>query len=253
MVGEQILSELSNPGRKLVFVDETGTSGATLRDIGSNFEVMCGIIAPSERYKNVKTTLQKALARIGFGVKEFHATEIVHPTSKSAWKSISFENRQMVFTEIVDALVEFAEQIFYLLLSEKQYYNQLKPKSLERGGDSLNHEAALRKAFFGGLIRQLPRPNMETAIIIDSKKALPDAIEMQELCDPTGFYLGSVIYVDSSEEEGLQLADLAAYLINRIFRVRERLTAGKFNNFDEIVENGYSRIKPILKRVSLAT
>jgi hypothetical protein len=250
--GEQILSELSNPGRKLVFVDETGTYGTTLRDIGSNFEVMCGIIVPSERYLNVKTTLQKSLARIGFGVKEFHATEIVNPTSKSAWKSISSEKRLIAFTEIVDALVEFAEQVFHLPLKEKQYCNQLQPKILERGGDSLNREATLRKAFFGGLIRQLRRSNMEAAIIIDSKKALRDAIKIRELRDPTGFYLGSVIEVDSSEEEGLQLADLAAYLINRIYRVRERLTAGKFNDFDEIVENGYSQIRPILKSV-LAT
>lgn len=52
-----------------------------------------------------------------------------------------------------------------------------------------------------------------------------------------------MIHADSRVEMGLQLADFAAYTINRVYHVNQRQCDGKMSHFDELIKQAYERIK----------
>jgi len=89
------------------------------------------------------------------------------------------------------------------------------------------------------------------AIVVDSPTALPDKIKIQGVREAAGVYKGGIIYAESWREEGLQLADLAAYTLNRVFHIKQRLADGKANRFDEVIDGLYKRLRTKLIVVDL--
>jgi hypothetical protein len=241
--GEEILEGLCVPRRRLVFVDESETPGKPLPRLAANYRVMCGVSMVSEKYEAVGPLLRSTLQDLG--VDEFHATDIVHPTSESPWRRIRSKRRKRTLSFLQDVLTENADTIFFCYVSGQQYYDQLKPKVLAANGPDLSHKDALYKAFFNGLIPHLQLAGVPTAILIDSTLPLGDeAIGLQRICGPHGlFYEGSVIHIDSRVEVGIQLADFVAYMLNRVHHINQRQIDGRVNAFDEIVMTGVKRME----------
>jgi len=126
---------------------------------------------------------------------------------------------------LADRLVEQADLVLFTCVSGEQFNTEILPRLIELGAPTMGHEAALRHVFFNSLLRFMRAMRGELGIIVDSRVALPDAIKIQAVREPLGIYEGGVIYADSSAEEGLQLADLAAYTLNRMFHVKQRRLA----------------------------
>lgn len=192
--GEDILGGLCDPGRRLVFVDDSGTPGKPLPNLARDFVVMCGICMTSERYQVAKAQLSAALADLGSDFTEFHATEIVNPRSNSPWKRIPSEERIRSLSLLVNVLAESVESILFCYVSGEQYYADLQPRILAVEGPKMSHKAALQQGFFQGIIDYLrPAEQMcsgqrEVAIVLDSTKPLGrDKIELRSLRDPQGF------------------------------------------------------------------
>jgi hypothetical protein len=246
MSAEEILAGLYKPGRDVAFVDETGTSKKPLSVLAGDFCLICAVVIPSEKYQHAKVAIQKALRDIGGGVRELHATEIVNPGSSSAWKGVPLEKRLAALHLGSELLVHITQLVAYIYVSGEQYYAQLVPQIEAAGVQVTEHKAALKKVFFACLLERLRRPGREVAVVLDSETPIPDAIKIQGIRKPEGFYEGGVIYAESWVEEGLQLADLAAYTLNRIFHVKQRRLDGKSGLFDGPIETLHERLRPKL-------
>ena len=133
----------------------------------------------------------------------------------------------------------------------EQFNAELLPRLLERGGLTIDHEAVLKDVFFKALFQFMRRLDGEMAIVVDSPTALPDKIKIQGVREAAGVYKGGIIYAESWREEGLQLADLAAYTLNRVFHIKQRLADGKANRFDEVIDGLYKRLRTKLIVVDL--
>jgi hypothetical protein len=243
--GKEILDGLCALDRKLVFIDESETAGKQVPQLAADYIVMCGVCMASEKYGAVKNNMKLALS--DWAVDEFHATEIVHPRRGSRWKSIRPSRRQAALAFLSNTLETCAESIFYCNISGEQYYGELQPKILAEWGPVLDHKESLYKVFFGSLIPRLRINSVPSAVVIDSTLDLGNAhIGLQEIVDSGGFYEKSIIHVDSRVEAGIQLADFAAYILNRIHRVAHKQSLGQTNAFDEIVKESFRRIEPLL-------
>lgn len=236
--GSEILEGLCDPGRMLIFVDESGTSGKPLPNLARDFFLMCGVSMPSERYPIVKGDLTAALSTLSPAIEEFHAADIVNP-STSEWKSVSPETRLHLLGLLGDLLSDNAEFVGLCYVSGEQY---AKLVAEAKKDPQMTYKTALRKVFFHSLIGLLRSSGADYAIVADSPKRLRNEIKIQTSRYPEGLYEKGVIYADSRDVEGLQLADLAAYMVNRIYHINQRQLDGRANQFDRIIESTLNRV-----------
>jgi hypothetical protein len=236
--GEEILADLCVPGRDLIFVDDSGTPNEPLPLLLSNYVLMCGVLLRSEEYRLVKGRLQHFLMELG--LEEFKTTHIVNPPSRSLWKRATLQKRKDSLYLLSDILAGSVETVLFCHVSGEQYYARIQPGILEMGGKEMDHKAAVEKVFFERVVhlfgpRACPTKG-ETAIVYDSPKPLgTNQIALEPIPDPRGFYEGSIIHVDSRVEVGIQIADFAANLLNRIHHSHQRQVDGRTNCFDEIL------------------
>jgi hypothetical protein len=242
--GRAILDELTRPGRVLVFIDDGGTSGKPLPDLAKDFELICGVAMKSEVYVDAKKHLLTALRAIGKGVTEFHAAEIVNPPSSSPWRAVSLAERQDALITLIGILRDAASAVLHCFVSGEQYNAEWRHRLAAFGVRPLPTKAALKDVFFNNLIPFLQATGDEVAIVVDASKELSSAISIQQVADPESLYEGGVIHVDSRDEPGVQLADVAAYMVNRVHHVRQRLLDGKCGPFDELIVDAAFELRP---------
>src|SRR5258706_8719112 len=215
----EILAGLLDPGRRLVFIDDGGTPAKPLPDLARDFRVLCGVVVRSENYPNVTTRIPTELNRLPAEIREFHTNEVVNPGTRSAWSTISIDRRLALLWLVHALLVEYVDEILYCFVSGEQFETELRPRLLEAGLAFKDYKSALRHAFFNALVKCVEKTPGEVAIIEDASEELSGSIKVQQFVSTYGFYQGGVIIVDSSMVEGLQLADLAAWLFNRLHHV----------------------------------
>ncbi len=183
-----------------------------------------------------------ALGKLSPRIDEFHATEIVNPKSKSEWKSVSPEIRLHLLELLIGLLADNAEFVGLCYVSGKDYHRMLAAAAKDPG---MTQKTALWKVFFDCLIEVFRKRGEDYAVVVDSPKRLRNVIKIHASRYPEGLYEG-VIFADSRDEKGLQLADLAAYMVNRSHHIAQREADGKLlNQFDRLIKAAMTRIRLI--------
>jgi hypothetical protein len=248
MNGSEILDELATPGKYLVFVDETGTSGKPLPELASDFQLMCGLGLPSLHYGEIKASLIAKLHELGPTLHEFHATEIVNPKADSPWQSLSIGARQEALRFLARTLLESPSDVFYCYVSGEQFPDLLS-RAQELADVAFNQKQGLRHVFFESLLdhcRQRGAADL-VAIVTDSEKPLDNVIKIQPVTNFPSLYQGGIIHASSHYEPGLQLVDFAAYVLNRAFHSMRRLAQGRQGPFDENILSTYRDLEGRLR------
>jgi hypothetical protein len=248
MNGREIIDKLATPGKYLVFVDETGTSGKPLPDLASDFQLMCGVGVSSSHYSELKASLADRLNKLGPNFHEFHATEIVNPKKGSPWKTLSLNVRQDTLRFLSKSLLEVPSDLFYCYVSGEQYADLLA-RAKQFADVDFDQKQGLRHVFFESLLSlcRTREPREPVAIVADSEKRLDGVIKIQTVTDFPDIYQGGIIHASSHDEPGLQLADFAAYLLNRLFHSTNRIKEERHGPFDEIVLSAYSDLRARLR------
>ncbi|MCU7835295.1 MAG: DUF3800 domain-containing protein [gamma proteobacterium symbiont of Taylorina sp.] len=239
--GEEILARLEEDGRILLFIDESGTSEKPLPELEKDFMVYCGVEFYSESYSNICKRMNDKLSSISSDVQEFHATEIVNPKKKSPWYKASCEERidsLLLLSELVDKYCTIAP---YCYISKEQY-NLLVAGTL---AEKLTHKEGLKKVFFNSVLSINRIKNKKYAVIFDSEKKLDNEIKIQSVSlERDLLYEDGIILASSITLPGLQLADYAVYILNRIHHSAHRIKTGKRNIFDEVIIESANILKP---------
>ncbi len=244
--GYETLMDLESPGRYLFFVDETGTSGEPLPNLASDFQLFCGVGFPSLHYAALKASLLTKLRSIDSAIEEFHATEIVNPKRTSHWHSVSVAERQDALRHLSDCLLGLPSILVFSYVSGKQY-EEIREKTKRLAGVSLSQKSALQKVFLSSLFDHVREhlPTDPVAIVADTQKRLGSEIEIHSYDGaPQNLYEDGVIVARSEVEPGLQIADFAAYLMNRCFHSYHRVMEGRMGPFDQIILDAYRDMQP---------
>lgn len=238
--GFNILTGLRKPGKILIFVDETGTSGQPISSLVTDFMLYCGVEINSEYYADISLKMEMKLKNLAVSIVEFHSTEIVNPKKDSDWFNVSMEERSECLQFLGDILFNYSNMIFFCYIGRDQFENIMYVHAKNLSG--LNQKTGLKKVFFNSLLSQNSYTGKEIAIILDSEKCLTEEIKLQKLSTQIKVYQDSVIIVGSEVEPGLQLADFAAFLLNRSFHLVERAKEGKNSLFDNILTDIFVKL-----------
>lgn len=244
--GLEILNGLVRPGR-IVFIDETGTSGKPLETLARDFQLFCGLELTSEAYRVARAAIVERLASIP-GVQEFHASEVVNPSSDSFWYGRPVPERRALFQVLLDLVIEHSSRLFYCYVGSEQYELLQAEAQVEAHRPlRLSQKAALRKVFLDALVIRLGRNNRDrlcVTLVADADEPLHDKIKVQAFRDPEPMGGGQLIHASSRDVEGLQLADGAAFVMNRVFHCRDRKVKEKRPGpFDDVVLDAFEKLK----------
>ena len=230
--GCEILSKIEDDGRTLLFIDESGTTGKPLLNLEKDFMVYCGVEFDSVNYSNICRLMNDKLSSISSDVQEFHATEIVNPKRNSSWRNASIKER-------IDSLLLLRELIHkYCIIAPYCYILKNQYLSLVSGtvAEKLSHKEGLKKVFFNSVLSIERLKDKNYAVILDSEKKLENEIKIQSVSLESGLVNEEgVILASSIALPGLQLADYAVYILNRIHHSAHRVKTGKHNDFDEVI------------------
>ena len=239
--GEEILARLEEDGRTLLFIDESGTSEKPLPELEKDYMVYCGVEFDSVNYSNICKIMNDKLLSINSDVQEFHATEIVNPKKKSPWYKASYEERIDSLLLLSELISNYCTIAPYCYISKKQYNFLVAGTPAEK----LTHKEGLKKVFFNSVLSTKRMKNKKFAVIFDSEKKLDNEIKIQSVSlERDLLYEDGVILASSIALPGLQLADYAVYILNRIHHSAHRVRTGKHNKFDEVIIESVDILKP---------
>ena len=203
-----------------------------------NFVLICGVEINSGGYAEVCKRMNSRLQELGGNIREFHATEIVNPGTASPWRQISTDNRTACLSFLADILFNDCGKIYFCYIGKDQFKGLMQANNIT----GFTQKSGLKKVFFNCLLSEVLYKDEEIAIILDSDKALKDAIKTQQLNTTIKVHDNNIKYVSSDVEPGLQLADLAAYLYNRSFHLRQRAIDGKIGPFDQVIYEAFQKL-----------
>jgi hypothetical protein len=194
-----VLAEAADPGRTLAFCDETDlTIGATSTML-AKIHAWVALILSSEAYAALRDDLLAYQAE--HGVPEFHGAEIVNPGSKSAWKSIAYEQRLDAFRFACALVTTHATELRHVHISAEQYeesraiYPEQVPKSHKRG---------VKTAFKGHIVDYLV--GQAPVMLVFHKDKNNPAATLEPVVGASHLAGGGILRASSHSVPGLQVA-----------------------------------------------
>ena len=242
-----MLTDLLIHDMRLVFIDDGGTSCKPISLLPTGYQLYAGVRLRPNSYRHAATLLTNKLAELNNGIREFHSTEIVNPRKESAWRGLDMSDRVSVVWFLADILDHCSDRIYYCHMNDDQFPDILcRIKNKCPGITGSQKKETLLKAFASGLIQaELGSGTTPIRLVADSDKSLGDTIKIQEF-DESLMVDGAIIYADSMDVPGLQLADFAVYMINRIFHVTERNRERPPSQLDIAIKRAYDILQPKL-------
>jgi hypothetical protein len=225
----EILKRLTEPGQTLLFCDDTDIDSAL--GFVPNIRILCALRIRSEDYASAAPTLSNELEQLG--QREFHATEVVNPGSRSSWKLVSLTDRLRVFKLVGDLISIPTTRLYYIFISKGQY-EQLR--STVPGGSKITqaYKTGLKIVFLETLLDQLDDDGNQAVLVMDQDRPMP-APKIQEHARGSLLRGGGPIYAQSKDLIGLQFADMAALAVSRFARRRRILETDLLKPFDEVI------------------
>jgi len=237
MTTDDVIKELMVPGRNLLFIDDSGTSKKPLKELVKDFVVLCGVVVESERYKEIVETIREHLSKATENLDELHTTEILNPGKRSPWRKVGDEYR-IASLELLRSLVsKHALRLPYMYIGVKQYCELLMKGVARRK----SHKTGLKEAYYYAAVNsEWCTDGNPFAIIYDSEKDLEGRLKIYNIGNRK-MLCGGFIEASSEQIPGIQLADFAAYSLNRVFHIRDRvMEKGKcISKFDQVILNAY--------------
>lgn len=220
--------ELLVPGRTLVFCDDTEICGQPTTALRPDLRILVAVQIASDCYPVIDQAISAALKQLG--VSEFHATDIA--SGNGGWAGHSEEDRVSALTFIADQLEASATRMGAMWLPKAQFPS-LKAKAQELGEVGVGYKHGLKRAFVRSIISRLAIGTRPAMLWLDQDTPLT-APKRENW--PEGDFLigGGPIAAPSHLVRGLQLADLAAWSIQRFLTKRAGFDDGTASAFDAV-------------------
>ncbi len=221
-----IIGAIETPGMTLAFCDETDLTPQPTSTMVADIHLHAALVLSSAKYAPVAQQLRNACAALG--APEIHATEIVNPGKSSPWRSIAPADRYEILELACGLIRDNADALWYAYMSKAQYAALRK----EHPTLPADHRTAVKESFLGHLSETLK--NATSPAILKDKDKSSDGATMKLLPDSDHIVGGGAVCADSHLVPGLQLADVAAFLIGRFIRRRDAIQNDETNALDAL-------------------
>jgi uncharacterized protein DUF3800 len=207
-----LLEGLSQPGRTLIFCDDTDIAGQPVPWLQRDLRILVAVEIESESYVSAAAEMMAHLAVLG--MPEFHAADMANPNKKSPWKAID-PGIRVEALHVLAGILTAAGARFYQARVPKAQFASLKALAQEDGKVGVGFKHGLKRVFLRCLFEHLAASDRPALVVIDQDKPLAEPVIEHW---PEAWFLvgGGPVAASSKDVPGLQLADMAAWSINRI-------------------------------------
>lgn len=212
--------ELLKNDRLLVFMDDSGTPGSNEYPLVKDFMISVAVLLNSDSYqkflKEAKDSLQP------FGDVEFHTTDVV--SGKNDWDGICITQRLDLIEKWGKMLHEYATFIPYVNIGKRDY-EKLASSDHPNIKELPKQKEGIRTALFNYILANSKNecPDKKFIVIHDNYDKTQNMVwHFNNLDKQTKLFRRCIFFQDSKNIMGLQLADLAGYIINRMHLIYAR-------------------------------
>ena len=225
---KQLLENLTQPGRSLVFCDDTDIAPHPVPWLQPDLRILVAVELGSEAYAAAAADMTARLASLG--MPEFHAAEIANPNGKSPWKAVTPDARASALHFLAAVFNGSGARVHQAHVPKSQFAD-LKAQAQLVGKVGVGFKIGLKRVFLRCLFDHLAAAGGETIVVIDQDKPLAEPVVEQW---PEAVFLvgGGPIAARSIDVPGLQLADMAAWSINRMLCRRPCFDDGTATDVD---------------------
>ena len=221
MGAEALLQALAEPGRTLVFCDDTDISGQPVPWLQPDLRILVAVEMSSRAYAVAAAELEAKVASLG--MPEFHAAEIANPKGKSPWKGVPQAERATSLHFLAGVLNGAGAHVHEAHVPKAQFA-ALKAEAQLVGKVGVGFKQGLKRAFLRCLSDHLTLGANGTIVVMDQDKPLAEPVV--EAWPEAAFLIGGgPVAARSVDVPGLQLADMAAWSINRYMCRKPQLAA----------------------------
>ena len=234
-----VIEKLLSPGLMVAFLDDSGTSGNPIATLAEDTKFVCAVVMQSDEYREVHLSLTEWLERLG--VSGFHATEIFNPESDSQWHAKEPGERVMALQFLYDMLAAADCRLLWCPISSEQF-SELRAEAQLRRSVSIGQKAALARVVHNALIVRFQNyGDGRLAIVCEDDKG-KEQVRLQPLGKE--LFAGGIIHARKSAGiRGLELADAAAFLLNRVHHTHSK-DSGDLNSFDRLIAKAWKSLSP---------
>ena len=217
---ENIRSTIVVDNCACVFIDDTGSQGQkqNIPHLPDDRYSWVGVVVPPTKGERVLTQMDNCvdLIKQEYGVQEYHFVEILG--GKAGWKGVDINERIGIFDAFANLfnLEEFA--IFNQTLWEENEFMEKVRAEIPKSGDfDLNKPTNASLMYLLFRIRGYLRENgwRQAIVVVDEGPRKAESIMQQDWLRPE-VKDGAIWFASSEAFAPLQLADFAAYSLNRI-------------------------------------
>lgn len=225
---KQPLANLTEPGRTLVFCDDTDIAPQPVPWLQPELRILVAVEISSEAYTVAAAELAARLAILG--MPEFHATEIANPGGKSPWKAVSSDERASALHFLADVLNASGARVHQAHVPKAQFA-EVKAEAELTGKVGVGFKMGLKRVFLRCLFDHLAAAGGEAIVVLDQDKPLAKPV-VEHWPEAAFLVGGGPIAARSIDVPGLQLADMAAWSINRMLCRRPCFDDGSATDID---------------------
>ena len=223
-----INAELFRVGITLVFCDDSDIAEQPVPSLRPDLRVLVAVQITSDSYRSLNEAIASALTR--FNVHEFHATDIA--TGNGAWKERSENIRLEALRHLADLFSQYALRVGAVWLP-KQQYPTLRQSAKRFGRVNAGFKQGLKRVLVRGLAERLAAGTRPAMLWLDQDKPICEA-KVEDWPEARFLVGGGPIVAPSHSVSGLQVADLAAWSVQRYLVRRNRFDNDSASDFDHI-------------------
>ncbi|MEO6072858.1 MAG: hypothetical protein ABIP67_06280 [Burkholderiales bacterium] len=215
-----------------VFIDDTGSPGLDRPGLSADRKSWVAVIVPPHQIAEVMEELPNALSylgTLGLSNPEFHFAEIWNGTGE--YSKLNLSQRLGIFGFMADIFGQYRFPVLVqtfdprnaaTVLGGATWPDALGPLKFSDHEDLALIFALLRTRIY---LKTQCGPHASACVIVDEGRIRSGTSFSVSGWAPT-FVAGSVLYANSRVVHPIQLADFAAFVMNRwqLLRVKERLT-----------------------------
>ena len=219
---------------KLIYIDDSGNTGKKLDDSLQPLFVLGGFIIDEDIWKSVDSEICKIKTLYDIEDMEIHSIEIMNGKKGTPYKNWSYEKKLKFFEEVLSLIRKFDLKVIYFSVKKenfKKYFQAKYGKEFEQQfnispyllafsyilqiGDAYLVEQGSNGMLILDEQDEWKKPANKTFNILTTLADEPE-LHVEKLLDRSFF-------VDSSESNMIQLADMIAYTTKRYCEIEVRV------------------------------
>lgn len=219
---------------KLVYIDDSGNTGKKLDDVQQPLFLLAGFVIDEDQWKTVDKAIFEIKKKYNIEDMEIHSIEIMNGKKGTPYKNWDYTKKLTFFEEVLGLIRKYDLKVIYFSVKKENFKKYFQAKYGKEFEQQFNISPYLLAFSYILQISDsyLMEQNSNGMLILDEqdewkKPANKTFNILTTLADEPEVHVEKLLdrsfFVDSSESNMIQLADMLAYTTKRYLEIELRV------------------------------